>query len=426
MKETVFGRAKKAWNIFRNKDPSPVVDNRGGYYSGSSSKRPDQQSSSYGSRKRILSSRYCRIAADVSSLTFKHVKVDNNGKYKESIDSELNDRLNYEANIDQAARPFIQDIVYSLCEDGHIAVVPTELEDEPQDDSQGGLEIYNMRIGRITEWMPKHVRVHLYDEERGMFDEVVVSKRNTGILTNPFFEIMNEANSTLSRLLDKMQLLDTADHQSLSGKLDVIIQLPYTIRSEKKREQAEQRRKDIEEQMSGSKYGIAYIDAAEKITQLNRAAENQLLPQIHDLTTRMDNELGLTKGVFDGSAKEEEILNYYNRTIEVFANTIVDEFKRKFLTRTAKKQGHSIMFFRDMFKLTPISEIAELADKLGRNEILSPNEIRGIIGFEPHPDPKSDELRNRNLNVKDQIVDGSENQNGSKKDKLKDEGKEKE
>jgi len=312
-----------------------------------------------------------------------------------------------------------------MCDEGYVAVVPIDTDDDPQD-KLGGFDIFSARVCQIIEWLPRHVRVNAYDDTTGLMEELLVDKASCAIIENPFYTVMNEPNSTLKRLTNKLELLDIADEKNITGKLDIIIQLPYTIRTQKKRDEAEKRRKEVESQMADSRYGIAYIDAAEKVTQLNRAAENQLIPQIDKLQLMLHNELGLTNGIIDGTAKEEEILNYFSRTIEAFANAIRDEFVRKFLTRTARSQGQSIKYFRDMFKLTPIKEVAELADKLIRNEILSPNEFRGILSFEPNPNPKSDELRNPNLNAKDQVLseDNPEVQNGSN---LKEtDGKEKE
>ena len=424
METTLFGRAKKAWNVFRNKDPS--YKNTNGYYHNGTSDRPDKLKSYYNSQKRMTASIYSRIANDVASLDFKHVELDEKGNYKKSLRfTPLNEIMSLQANVDQTGRQFIRDIVISMCDEGHVAVVPIDTDDDPED-KMGGFDIFSARVCQIIEWLPRHVRVNAYDDTTGLMEELLVDKASCAIIENPFYTVMNEPNSTLKRLTNKLELLDIADEKNITGKLDIIIQLPYTIRTQKKRDEAEKRRKEVESQMADSRYGIAYIDAAEKVTQLNRAAENQLIPQIDKLQLMLHNELGLTNGIIDGTAKEEEILNYFSRTIEAFANAIRDEFVRKFLTRTARSQGQSIKYFRDMFKLTPIKEVAELADKLIRNEILSPNEFRGILSFEPNPNPKSDELRNPNLNAKDQVLseDNPEVQNGSN---LKEtDGKEKE
>ena len=336
---------------------------------------------------------------DVASLEFKHIRTDDDGNYVATIKSSLNDLFSLEANIDQTGTQFVQDIIHSMCDEGVVALVPIQTDKSPN--VYGGWNIDSIRVGQIVEWYPKDIRVNLYNVETGMHEEVVVPKKSCAIIENPMSAVMNEPSSTLRRLTDKLNQLDIVDEQSSSGKLDIIIQLPYTIKTATKQKQADERKKQIEEQMKGSKYGIAYIDAAEKITQLNRPAENQLLAQVEYLTSMLYNQLGLTKGIFDGSASEEEILNYFNRTIEPFAGALTDEVRRKFLTKTARSQNQDFDFFRDLFKLVPISQLAELADKLTRNEVVSSNEFRGFIGMKPHKDPKANELRNKNLNVKE-------------------------
>ena len=379
--------------MFRNREPTYDYGPSSAFRSGRSYSFSTTQIS-------IVGFIYNRIAMDVASLEFKHVKLDKDGNYKETIKSSLNNIFTLEANIDQTGRQFIQDIIYSLCDEGVIALVPIETSINPK--VSGGFDIESIRVGEILEWYPLYVRVRLYNELTGLHTEVTVPKKTVAIIENPLYAIMNETNSTLKRLIAKLDMLDVVDEQSSSGKLDIIIQLPYTIKTATKQKQADERKKQIEEQMAGSKYGIAYIDSAEKITQLNRPADNHLMDQVEYLTSMLYNQLGLTKGIFDGAASETEMLNYYNRTIEPFANAIVDETKRKFLTKTARTQGQSIDYFRDMFKLIPAGELSEMADKLTRNEILTSNEFRGIMGFKPHPDPKADELRNKNLNAKDQ------------------------
>lgn len=405
-----MGSFAHVWNLFRNKEPTESRPHSG-YHSGTN-QRPDKMYTYYNSKRSMVGSIYNRISTDVASLDFKHVKLDDEGKYLSTIKgSSLNELLNIEANIDQTGRQFIQDAIHSMCDEGFVALVPIETSIDPKDKA-AGYTIESIRVGKIVEWLPKEVRVDLYNEENGLHEQVLVYKSMVAIIENPFYATMNEPNSVLKRLTNKLDLLDIADEKNITGKLDIIIQLPYTIKTTKKQEQADARRKQVEEQMSDSKYGIAYIDAAEKITQLNRPAENQLVAQVENLTSMLYNQLGFTKGIFDGSADEKEILNYYNRTIEPCCNAIVDEMDRKFLTKTARTQGQAVRYYRDVFKLTPISELAELADKLTRNEILSSNEFRGILAFKPHADPKADELRNKNLNVKDQIPG---DQNGSEK-----------
>ncbi len=403
MRETLSTRLKHAWNVFVDNDRRQGRQDHGS----GSYRRPDRNSFMVSSEKNVVTAIYNRLAIDVAAISLKHVRVDQNGSYKETIHSGLNDVLTVEANLDQTGRAFLQDIAMSLFDEGCVAVVPTETSFNPAVSTS--YQIDSMRVGQITQWYPKHVRVKLYNAETGLREDVVVLKRTVAIIENPLFAVMNEPNSTLKRLINKLNLLDAVDEQSGSGKLDIIIQLPYVIKSEARRLQAEQRRNDIEMQLKGSQYGIAYTDGTEKITQLNRASENNLMGQVEFLTSMLYSQLGLTEAVFDGTADEATMLNYYNRTIEPVIAAISDEMHRKFLTKTARTQMQAIAYFRDPFKLVPVSEIADMADKLTRNEILSSNEVRGIIGFRPSSDPKADELRNKNLNSNgdEEIPEGS-------------------
>jgi hypothetical protein len=342
---------------------------------------------------------YNRIAIDVAAVSIQHVRVDQNGSYMETIESSLNTVLNLDANLDQTGRAFLQDVVMSMFDEGCVAIVPTDTSIDPSKSDSYIIE--TVRVGKIIEWFPEHVRVRLYNEKKGVKEDILVLKKTTAIVENPLYAVMNEPNSTLQRLIRKLNLLDSIDEQSGSGKLDLIIQLPYVIKSEARRQQAENRRKDIEEQLSGSKYGIAYTDGTEHITQLNRPAENNLMAQIQYLTSMLYSQLGLTTSVFDGTAEEKEMLNYYNRTIEPILEAIVTEMKRKFLTKTARTQRQSIMWFRNPLKLAPVIELANIFDKFSRNEILTSNELRAIIGYKPSTDSRADELRNKNLNAGD-------------------------
>lgn len=384
-------RIKHAWNAFLNRDPTNFDP-----YGHGSSRRPDRVRLTIGNERSIIASVYNRIAIDVSSITFKHVRLDQNERYVETISSYLNECLTIEANIDQTGRGFVQDLVMSMFDEGCVALVPVDTTINPS--ISGSYDIQSIRTGKILEWFPEHVRVRVYNERLGRQEEITLPKRTVGIIENPFYTVMNEYNSTLKRLIRKLNILDAIDEQSGSGKLDLIIQLPYVIKTPARKEQAETRRADIETQLSGSKYGIAYTDGTEKITQLNRPAENNLMAQIEYLTSMLYSQLGLTESVFNGTADEETTLNYYNRSIEPICTAIVDETRRKFLTKTARSQRQTIMFFRDSFKLVPVKELAEIADKFTRNEILSSNEVRSIIGFKPSDDPGADELRNKNLN----------------------------
>lgn len=385
-------RLYHAWNAFLNKDPTSYYQNLGISYSN----RPDRPRLSQGNERSIVTSIFNRIALDVASLTIQHVRLDGEGRFLEVIDSGLNECLTVEANIDQSAQAFMQDVVLSMFDEGCVAIVPIDTTIDPN--ISGSYDINSMRVAKILEWYPRHVRVRVYNDRTGYKEDKVVPKNMVAIIENPLYAIVNERNSTMQRLIRKLNLLDVIDEQSGSGKLDLIIQLPYTIKTEARRQQAESRRKDIEQQLAGSKYGIAYTDGTEHITQLNRAVENNLMSQIEYLTSMVYAQLGITTGVLDGTANETTMLNYYNRTVEPIVSAIVGEMIRTFLTKTARSQKQSIAYFRDPFKLVPVSEIAEIADKLTRNEIATSNEIRQEIGWKPSKDPVADELRNKNLN----------------------------
>ena len=412
MKETIGSRFKRAWNIFMNRDPTSW---QAAAYSGSSyGYRPDRIRMTRGHERSIVTAICNRIALDVSAISLVHARVDENGHFLEYIDDTLHQCLTVEANIDQTGRALRQDIVMSMLDEGCVAVVPVEADFDP--DENNSYKIYSLRTGKILEWMPQHVRVRLYNETTGRFEEVVVPKKYTAIMENPLFAVMNEPNSTMQRLIRKLNILDAIDEQSGSGKLDLIIQLPYVIKSQARKEQAEQRRRDIEQQLSGSKYGIAYTDGTEHITQLNRGVENNLMSQIEYLTKMLYSQLGITESVMDGTANEETMLNYHSRTVEPILAAIADEMTRTFLTKTARTQKQAISFFRDPFKLAPVSQIAEIADKFTRNEIMTKNEFRSIIGMRPSDDPRADELRNSNINQSDEdqtlLENNVENQNG--------------
>jgi len=389
---TFTDRLRHAWNAFTN-NRDPTFHENYGY---SSYYRPDRPRFTMGTERSIVSSIENRIAIDVASMAFQHVRIDNNGRYLETIDSGLNYALSTEANIDQTGRAFIQDAVMSMLNEGVVAIIPVDTTINPK--VSNSYDIRTLRTGKVVTWYPEHVKVSVYNDRTGRKEEIILPKSMVSIIENPLFAVMNEPNSTLKRLIHKLNLLDAIDEQSSSGKLDLIIQLPYVIKSEARRQQAEQRRKDIEMQLSGTKYGIAYTDGTEHITQLNRSVENNLMNQIEYLTKLLYSQLGITEEVFNGTADEKTMLNYNNRTVEPIASALVDEMKRKFLTKTARSKKQTIMFFKDPFKLVPVSSIADIADKFTRNEILSSNEIRGIIGFKPVEDPRADELRNKNLN----------------------------
>lgn len=395
----ITDRLQHAWNAFLYND-----NNFTNYRSigASSSFKPDRTRFSRGNERSIVTSVYNRLALDASSIAIKHVKLDENGRYTEEINSGLNNCLNLEANIDQTGRAFLQDVVMSMLDEGCVAIVPVDTTINPI--VSGSYEINTMRTAKIMEWYPAHVRVRVYNDQKGFHEEITLPKANVAIIENPLYSVINEPNSTMQRLVRKLNLLDVVDEQTSSGKLDLIIQLPYVIKSDARRQQAEDRRKDIEMQLSGSKYGIAYTDGTEKITQLNRPAENNLMKQVEYLTTMLYSQLGLTQSILDGTADDKTMLNYYNRTIEPIISAVVDEIKRKFLTKTARTQRQSIMYFRDPFKLVPVNDIAEIADKFTRNEILSSNEVRQIVGLKPSDDPEADELRNKNLNKSNEEI----------------------
>lgn len=404
MPETISSRFRSAWNAFFSRDPTRNFEPGTMSYT----YRPDRIRFSRGNERSIVTSVYNRIALDVSAITIQHVRLDEDGRFLSTIDSGLNNCLSLEANIDQTGRAFIQDVVISMFDEGCVALVPVDTTDDPE--KTGSYEINTMRTGKILEWYPRHVKVRVYNDRTGRKEDVILSKETVAIIENPLYAVVNEPNSTMQRLIRKLNLLDAIDEQSGSGKLDLIIQLPYVIKSEARRQQAENRRKDIENQLAGSKYGIAYTDGTERITQLNRPIENNLMKQIEFLTTMLYSQLGITQSVMDGSADEKTMLNYNNRTIEPIVSAIVDAMKRTFLTKTARSQKQSIMFFRDPFRLVPVADLAEIADKFTRNEIMSSNEIRQIIGMKPSSDPKADELRNANISQsKEEISDRNAN-----------------
>lgn len=391
MEQTLGSRLRHAWNAFRNRDPTDQFKDIGAsyYY------RPDRVRLTRGNERSIVTSIYNRIAIDVASIDIKHCRLDDNERFVSEIDSNLNSCLTLEANIDQTARAFRQDIVMSMFDEGCVAIVPVDTTLDPN--KTNSYDILSMRTGKILEWYPQHVKVRVYNEKTGRKEDITVPKSTVGIIENPLYSIINEPNSTMQRLIRKLSLLDITDEQTASGKLDLIIQLPYVIKTEARRQQAENRRKDIEMQLASSKYGIAYTDGTERITQLNRSVENNLLKQIESLTSTLYSQLGITQAILDGTADEKTMLNYNNRTIEPIVSAIVDEMKRKFLTKTARSQKQTILFFRDPFKLVPVNDIAEIADKFTRNEITTSNEIRQIIGLKPSDDPKADQLINSNI-----------------------------
>lgn len=416
---TIGSRFKKAWNAFvNNRDPTSYHDIGYGY-----SLRPDRPRLTRGNDRTIVTSIYNRIALDVAAINIKHVQLDDNERYISTVSSGLNNCLTLEANIDQTARAFIQDVVVSMFDEGVVAIVPIDVDTNPNDTDS--YDILTMRTGKILEWFPRHVRVRVYNDRTGRKEDLILRKDKIAIVENPLYAVVNEPNSTVQRLIRKLSLLDSIDEQSSSGKLDLIIQLPYIVRGDTKRQQAEERRKSIEAQLTGSKYGIAYTDATERITQLNRPLENNLLKQIEYLTSMAYAQLGITQSVMDGTADEKTMLNYNTRTIEPVLSAIVDAMKRTFLTKTARTQGKSIEYFRDYFKLTPVGEIAESADKFTRNEIMTKNEFRQIIGLKPSDDPKADQLVNSNISQPNDAADqapvpnpefieeGEESQNGA-------------
>ena len=392
MEYTLGERFKNAWNAFTNRNANV---NRNTYYYGAYS-RPDRTRLSRGNERSIVTSVLNRIAMDVASINIKHCKVDELGRYQEEINSSLNNCLTLEANIDQSSTALIQDIVLTMFDKGCVALVPVDTNVNPL--TTNSYDIITLRAGEITQWYPYTVKVLLYNDRTGKKEEIILPKTKIGIIENPLYAVMNEHSSTLQRLTRKLVLLDSIDEQSSSGKLDLIIQLPYVIKSAARKEQANERRNEIERQLAGSKYGIAYTDGTEKITQLNRPIENNLMKQIEYLTSMLYSQLGITQEIMNGTANEETMLNYYSRTIEPIVNAIILEIKRKFLTKTARSQGQTIMYFRNPFTLVPAKELAELADKFTRNEILTSNEFRGIIGYKPAADPRADQLLNSNLN----------------------------
>lgn len=392
MAESIFTRVKRGWNAFMNKDPTT----RRNMFDYGTGLRPDRMRFTRGNERSIVTAVFNRIAIDVAQIDIRHCKLDDNERFLEVIKSDMNNCFELEANIDQTGRAFIQDVVLSMFDEGCIAIVPVDTSDNPNE--TGSYDIQTMRTGRIIEWFPQRVKVRVYNERTGKKEEIFINKRACAIVENPLYAVMNEPNSTLQRLIRKLNLLDVIDEKNSSGKLDMIIQLPYIIKTEARRQQAEQRRNDIEKQLSSTKYGIAYTDGTEKIVQLNRPIENNLMSQIEFLTSMLYSQLGISKEILDGTASEQQLLNYTNRSIEPVISAIVDEMKRKFLTKTARTQHQSIEYFKDPFKLVPVSQIAEIADKMTRNEIMTSNEIRQIIGMKPSLDPEADELRNKNLN----------------------------
>ena len=413
----LINRIQRGWNAFSNRDPTNDSNDQGMSYF----YRPDRPRFTRGNERSIVTSVYNRIALDASAINIQHVRLDDNGRFSSVIESGLNNCLTLDANTDQTGRAFIQDAVMSMLDEGCVALVPIETDKDPD---TGSFEIFSIRTGKIIEWRPKTVKVRTYNARTGKKEDIYVPKNSIAIVENPLYAVINEPNSTMQRLIRKLSLLDVTDENTASGKLDLIMQLPYTIKTEARRKQAEDRRKDVEMQLASSKYGIAYADATERITQLNRPVENNLMKQIEYLTSMLYSQLGITQTILDGTADDKTMLNYYNRTIEPIVSAIVDEMKRKFLTKTARTQGQSIMFFRDPFKLVPINDIAEIADKFTRNEIMTSNEIRQIVGMKPSDDPKADKLINSNISQSkidimsqnktenEETNEGGKNQNG--------------
>ena len=398
METSFISRLKSGWNAFRNRDPTGVyTQNIGPSYSF----RQDRNRFSRGNERSIVVSVYNRIAMDAAAISMKHVQLDKNGRFSSEINSGLNTCMNLEANIDQTGRAYMQDLVQSMLDEGCVADIPVETDKDPS--LTESYQIRSMRTGKILDWYPRHVKVRVYNEETGQKEDIILPKKNVGIIENPLYAVMNEPSSTMQRLIRKLNLLDAIDEQSGSGKLDLIIQLPYSVKSELRKKQADQRREDIIEQLKGP-FGIAYTDGTEKIIQLNRPIENNLMKQIEYLTSQLYSQLGITQSIMDGTADDKTLLNYYNRTIEPIVAAIADERKRKFLSKTARTQGQSIMFFRDPFKLVPVNDLAEIADKLTRNEIATSNEMRQVIGWKPSDDPKADELRNSNISQAKQDI----------------------
>ena len=400
-------RFQHAWNAFFNRDPTPDYREYGMSYS----YRPDRPRLTRGNERSIITSVINRIAMDAASIEIRHVQLDENGRYIGTIDSGLDNCLTVEANIDQTGRAFKQDVYMSMMDEGYMALVPVDTSDNP--DETNSYDILTMRTGKILEWRPSTIKVRVYNDRTGKQEEIVVPKRTVGIVENPLYAVMNEPSSTLQRLVRKLNLLDAVDEQSGSGKLDLIIQLPYVIKTDARRQQADKRRADIEAQLSGSKYGIAYTDGTERITQLNRPVENNLMKQVEYLTSTLYSQLGITQSIMDGSADDKTMINYDNRTVEPIVSAVVDELKRKFLTKTARSRMQSVMFFRDPFKLVPVKELATIADTFTRNEIMSSNEVRHIIGFKPSKDPSADQLRNKNLSQSNEEIEAANKENNT-------------
>lgn len=402
---SIIERLQHGWNAFMNKDPTTVRQfNAGPSYT----YRPDRPRVTRGNERTTINAIINRIAIDAANINIQHVKLDDNNRFTETIDSGLNYCLSVESNIDQTARALIQDIVISMLDDGVVAVVPVDTDYDPN--KTGSYDIFSLRTAKILEWYPRHIKVRVYNDRTGQKEDVVILKRNVAIIENPLFSVMNEPNSTAQRLIRKLSLLDAVDEQSGAGKLDLIIQLPYSIKSDGRRAQAEERRKSIEEQLSGTKYGIAYTDATEHITQLNRSVDNNLMKQIEYLTSMLHSQLGITTSIMDGTADTATLNSYYTRLIEPIIAAIVDEFNRKFLTKTARTRHQAIRYFRDPFKLMSVNEIADTADKMTRNEIMTSNEFRQIIGLRPSKDPNADELRNKNLNKSSEDIRDNQNE----------------
>lgn len=413
----ISDRLQHAWNAFMNRDPTYRYPDLGTSYA----VRPDRPRFTRGNERSIVTSVYNRIALDVSAISIQHVRLDDNDRFKEPMSSGLNSCLTLSANTDQTGRAFIQDAVMSMLDEGCVVIVPIDTTTNPT--ISDSYDILTMRTAKILDWYPNHVRIRVYNERTGRQEETIVPKKMVAIVENPLYAVINEPNSTMQRLVRKLALLDVTDEQTASGKLDLIIQLPYIIKTEARRQQAEERRKSIEMQLAGSKYGIAYTDGTERITQLNRSLENNLMKQIEYLTSMLYSQLGITQSILDGTADEKTMLNYYSRTIEPIISAIVDEMKRKFLTKTARSQHQSIAFFRDPFKLVPVNDIAEIADKFTRNEIMTSNELRQVVGMKPSNDPKADKLINSNLNQPEEMeksvdktnnktMEGEQDQNG--------------
>ena len=404
-------RIKHGWNAFLNKDPTYNYRDLGGPSYGY---RPDRMRFTRGNERSIVTSVYNRIALDAASIDIMHVQLDKDNRFESIRESALNECLTRNANIDQTGRAFIQDVVMSMLDEGCVAIVPVDTTFNP--DVTNSYDINTMRTAKIVEWYPAHVKVNLYNDRTGRKEDLILPKKTVAIIENPLYAVINEPNSTMQRLIRKLNLLDVIDEQSGSGKLDLIIQLPYVIKTDARRQQAEQRRKDIEMQLSGSKYGIAYTDGTERITQLNRSVDNNLMKQIEYLTSMLYSQLGITQAILDGSADDKTMLNYYNRTIEPIVSAIVDEIQRKFLTKTAITQKQAIAYFRDPFRLVPVNEIAEIADKFTRNEIMTSNEIRQIVGMKPSKDPNADELRNKNLSESNEMIKEKQSDNNNLED----------